>query len=302
LSIEIVKRAAVRSGFILGAWSVVALLVSAQIEMAARIAGHPQPWAQTLAGSLSWCGAWALLTPATIWLGRRFDVLGGPGRIKILGVHAVAGLLTVTVHAILFALVAGWLVHSRPFIPNTIHLLAVKLSGSLHFNLMVYVLIVGVVSLADGYVALRDRAIADGRLKAQLAQAETALGQAVKHLHEAPSPVSRLIARTHGRAQSIRPDEIDWLGAAGDYVEAHMGERTVLLDGSLTALLDKLPAGRFARVHRTTVVRLDRIVEIAGIGHGDALLTLHGGTRLKLSRRYRANLAGWFKGDPPGGD
>ncbi len=124
---------------------------------------------------------------------------------------------------------------------------------------------------------------------------DMALKRVVKRL---VSPPSHLLARMHGKTRAVPLNEIDWLGVAGDYVEAHAGERSLLLDGSLTGLLGTLPPDQFAQIHRTAIVRLDRITEMTGTGHGDAWLSLRDGTRLKLSRRYRENLAAWFAGRP----
>jgi two-component system LytT family response regulator len=146
----------------------------------------------------------------------------------------------------------------------------------------------------------------DRRFDAALKRALKQLSQ--KRLAQAataqPHPLAalRLVARSQGRTRLVALDEVDWIGVAGDYAEAHLGQRTVLLDGSLASLLDKLPADQFARVHRTAIVRIDRLSEIKGSGHGDAWLTLRDGTRLKLSRRYRENLAAWSNGHPLGGN
>lgn len=107
--------------------------------------------------------------------------------------------------------------------------------------------------------------------------------------------LSKLIAHSHGRMRVVELEEIDWLSAAGDYVTVHLGGREVLLDGSLSALESKLPADQFARIHRGIIVRFDRILEIAGNGHGDARVKLRCGTSLRLSRRYRNNLATWLE-------
>ncbi len=110
------------------------------------------------------------------------------------------------------------------------------------------------------------------------------------HLKNLVPPLSKLIARSHGRMRVVELEDIDWLSVAGDYVAAHLGKREVLLDGSLAALESKLPADQFARIHRTLIVRFDRIEEIVGNGHGDGRVKLRCGTSLKLSRRYRGNL------------
>ena len=89
----------------------------------------------------------------------------------------------------------------------------------------------------------------------------------------------------------VRPSaEIDWIGAAGDYVELHVRGEVHLVDGSLVSFERSLPSGEFARIHRAAIVRVDRVAEVRGVGRGDALVRLTDGTELRLSRRYRPNL------------
>ncbi|ESQ82007.1 hypothetical protein AEAC466_19000 [Asticcacaulis sp. AC466] len=282
------KGAALKAATIVGVWAIIFLLVSIQIDMAARVNGKTQPLSQILPSSFLWCALWALLTPTTLWLGRRFNLLQRQAWPRNLAIHILCGPLTVVVNALLFVVIGSWLAYGQPDGSETIHLLALKLSASMHFNLMIYALIVGLVALKDSYTALRERESSDNQLRTQLA-----------NLQNTAPPSTSLIARAHGRTRIVPLDEIDWLGAAGAYVEVHMGERTVLIDGSLTRVLATLPVDQFARIHRTSIVRLDRVIEITGTGRGDAWLALQSGQRLKLSRRYRDNLAVWLKTRPP---
>lgn len=105
-------------------------------------------------------------------------------------------------------------------------------------------------------------------------------------LDEAP----KLVARSHGMARLVRLDEVDWIAAAGDYVEVHASGRALLLDESMASLEARLPTAEFARIHRSTIVRLDRLAEIRPGTHGDATVWLACGTGLRLSRRYRAGI------------
>jgi two-component system, LytTR family, response regulator len=105
-------------------------------------------------------------------------------------------------------------------------------------------------------------------------------------LGEAP----KLVARSHGIVRLVRLDEVDWIAAAGDYVEVHARGRALLLDESMASLEARLPAGEFARIHRSTIVRLDRLAEIRPGAHGDATVRLTCGIELRLSRRYRAGI------------
>ncbi|MGK6355488.1 LytR/AlgR family response regulator transcription factor [Sphingomonas sp. DT-207] len=96
-----------------------------------------------------------------------------------------------------------------------------------------------------------------------------------------------LVARGRGVAQLIRLAEIDWIVAAGDYAEVHAGGRALLLHESMASLEARLPRPEFARIHRSAIVRLDRLVEVRAGKHGDGLVRLACGTELRFSRRYR---------------
>ena len=120
------------------------------------------------------------------------------------------------------------------------------------------------------------RQIADGRGQADRLQ--SLLG---------PDRPLLLVARSHGGVQLIRLEDVDWIGAAGDYAEVHVGERAHLLNDSLAALEARLPADSFARIHRSAIVRLDRLAEIRSGSHGDGVVRLRCGSELRFSRRYR---------------
>ena len=103
-------------------------------------------------------------------------------------------------------------------------------------------------------------------------------------------PLERFLVRERGRLILVGVDEVDWIGAAGNYVELHAGAATHLLRGTLGELELKLAAGGFARIHRSTIVNVDRIREFQPWSHGDWLVILKDGTELKMSRRYRDSL------------
>jgi two-component system LytT family response regulator len=117
---------------------------------------------------------------------------------------------------------------------------------------------------------------------------DTNRGDRLRSVLDALSPAPRLVARANGAAHLIRLEEIDWIAAAGDYAEVHAGGRAQLVDESLAALEARLPRDAFARIHRSAIVRLDRIVEVRPGAHGDGSLRLACGAELRFSRRYRA--------------
>lgn len=104
------------------------------------------------------------------------------------------------------------------------------------------------------------------------------------------APLDCLIVKQAGRALFIRVEEIDWLEAAGVYVQVHTADKTWLHRISLSELEAKLDPRQFLRIHRSTIVNRQRVKELQPHSHGDYLVVLHDGTELKLSRGYRAKV------------
>lgn len=106
--------------------------------------------------------------------------------------------------------------------------------------------------------------------------------------------LDRFLVRSRGRMLLVPAERVDWIGGAGNYAELHAGTDTWLVRGTLTQIEAGLPPGRFARIHRSAIVNLDRVRELHDWTHGDFMVELHDGTRLRLSRRYRERLEGVF--------
>lgn len=100
----------------------------------------------------------------------------------------------------------------------------------------------------------------------------------------------RIVVRSGGRVVFVKTAEIDWVEAAGDYVNLHVGKKVWLLRDTLTALEARLGYPRFRRIHRSAIVNLDSIRELRSLDNGEYLVVLHDGVELKLSRNYRDNL------------
>lgn len=106
----------------------------------------------------------------------------------------------------------------------------------------------------------------------------------------ADRPLDRLVVKESGRLVFVRVDEVDWIEADGNYVRLHCGAASHMLREALGALESRLDPNRFVRIHRSTVVNLDRIREIQPLFHGEYRVVLEDGTRLTLSRGYRDRL------------
>lgn len=84
--------------------------------------------------------------------------------------------------------------------------------------------------------------------------------------------------------------EIAWIDAAGDYLCIHAGGQTLVVRGTMKEMEERLDQRRFARIHRSTLVAVDRVRELHPHLNGEYFLLLDGGQKLKLSRSYRDRL------------
>ena len=87
-------------------------------------------------------------------------------------------------------------------------------------------------------------------------------------------------------------NDVDWIEAADNYVTLHVGAREYLLRDTLASVERQLDPERFMRIHRSTIVQLDRVAEIRPQSHGDAELRLDEGTRVPVSRTWRERVLG----------
>ena len=99
--------------------------------------------------------------------------------------------------------------------------------------------------------------------------------------------LERLIVKEDGRIFFILTADIDWIEAKGNYALIHIRKRSYLIRESMNALENQLNPDRFFRIHRSSIVNLDRIHELQSLFHGDCRIILQDGTKLLMSRRFR---------------
>jgi two-component system LytT family response regulator len=127
-----------------------------------------------------------------------------------------------------------------------------------------------------------------------LGQTESAPDPRVESLLDAlrskPDSLDRVLVKAGGKAFFVKTEEIDWVEAEGKYVRLHAGRESHLLREGIGELELQLEPRKFLRIHRSTIVNVERIKEMHPWFHGDYEVVLHDGTRLQLSRRYRSRL------------
>jgi len=104
---------------------------------------------------------------------------------------------------------------------------------------------------------------------------------------EQPRKRSRLAIRSSGQIWFVSLEEIDWIEAADYYAALHVGTKTHMLRRTLAELEQELDPEVFCRIHRSTIVNLERVRGLKLEADGESVLLLAGGTGLRMSRRYR---------------
>ena len=100
----------------------------------------------------------------------------------------------------------------------------------------------------------------------------------------------RIAVRSAGRVTFVRQQDVDWLDAAGNSVRIHANGQTYRVRDTMARFESLLDKRHFARIHRSTIIRLDRVMEVLVSPHGDYVVILEGGQRLTVGRLYRERI------------
>jgi two-component system LytT family response regulator len=125
------------------------------------------------------------------------------------------------------------------------------------------------------------------------ARFDSALKRAKERLAErtdSRKAADRFIIKGTGQVSFVKISDVDWIEAADYYACLHVGSKTHLLRRSLSELEEELSPQAFCRIHRSTIVNLDRVQSLKLNQEGEYDVLLCAGTVLRLSRRYRKQL------------
>lgn len=100
----------------------------------------------------------------------------------------------------------------------------------------------------------------------------------------------RLTLKDGGRILSIEVDEIEWVEAAGNYVQIHTERKVHLVRHTVKGMEAKLDPRRFIRVRPSAIVAVGSVEALEGRPGGDYVVILRDGTRIPSSRSYRARI------------
>jgi len=117
----------------------------------------------------------------------------------------------------------------------------------------------------------------------------------IDHLaNRLPHHMDRIIVKEEGRIFFVKAVEIDWIEAKGNYAMLHSGKKSYLIREAMSSLENQMDQRSFVRIHRSTIVNVDRIRELQSLFHGDYRVILQDGTTLLMSRRFRDRLRQHF--------
>lgn len=105
-----------------------------------------------------------------------------------------------------------------------------------------------------------------------------------------PNYPERFLVKKINREFLIATEDIEWIQAAGNYVNLHVKERIYPLRSTMTDMAAKLDPSMFQRIHRSYFVNLSKIASLEPLNAGEAMIHLLDGTSLPCSRTHRKTL------------
>lgn len=306
---------------VFGGASLAGLISGLRIYVTYSAVGIHVSFADSIASGLMDWWLWMPFVPLVFRLARRFE----PAHARptqVVGVHLTAGLLIGFGQLALFSAASG-LVRTVRFGDSFRVDLTSPLVSSLAPGFIAYL---GLVVLAWWIAGRRETAREMGAVGRDAAPAHgpadpggtlpserclpkknkelepgysaAKLGEAAPgQVAEAPpeiavAPIERtpLTFRCGKERVLLQPTEIDWVSAAGNYLELHVATRTYLARETMKSVHERLGVERFVRVHRSSLVRRDAIVALRATRQG-AYVELRDGTRVPVGRRYRDELS-----------
>jgi two-component system LytT family response regulator len=102
--------------------------------------------------------------------------------------------------------------------------------------------------------------------------------------------LQRIAVESKGKIKYIPVDDIDYIAASGPYAEIIVGGRRSLLREAMQTLEERLDPSRFMRIHRSSIIQLDRVDSLLHAAGGDYEVQLRDGTKLRVSRNRREEL------------
>ncbi len=125
-------------------------------------------------------------------------------------------------------------------------------------------------------------------------KSERAVGELLEQSDGAKAYPDKIAIKDAGEVTLVATTDIDWVDAAGDYMCVHANDQTHVMRITMKELEAQLDPASFQRVHRSTIVNLDRVHKVCSHMNGEFHLILNNGATVKMSRSYKDKIRHFF--------
>jgi two-component system LytT family response regulator len=108
--------------------------------------------------------------------------------------------------------------------------------------------------------------------------------------HAGDATEERLLVKADGRLVFLNLEDIDWIEAAANYVRLNSGNASYLIRDNISRLASRLDPKRFARIHRSIIINVNKLSELQPCDNGEFIAVLKSGKSLSCSRGYRSEV------------
>ncbi len=129
------------------------------------------------------------------------------------------------------------------------------------------------------------------RVKSRLKESARGAEELASHLRATGRRPDWLLVKSGDRSRFVKVKDIDWIEAAKGSVLLHIGTEAVPFRATMTEVESSLDPARFLRIHRSTIVNVERVTELQPWFNGEYRVVMRGGTVLTLSANHRSELA-----------
>ena len=126
----------------------------------------------------------------------------------------------------------------------------------------------------------------------QSGERERHILELLEELKTGPRHLERLVIKNGGRVFFLNVDDVHCIESEGNYVRVYDNQKAYLLRETISSLEEQLDPRQFRRIHRSAIVKIDKIKEMQPWFHGEYRVIMENGKQLTLSRNYRSNFQG----------
>ena len=109
----------------------------------------------------------------------------------------------------------------------------------------------------------------------------------LEYLEPESEAISRILVKSSGRYFFLKACDIDWIESAGNYVRIHSGGNNYLIRETMINMEKKLDSDTFFRIHRSTIINVEKVKELEQWFHGDYQVVMYNEEKLTMSRNYK---------------